>query len=35
MFLWNILGLFTKAIMMEAVGPGQIVCADYLDYTVQ
>jgi len=35
MFLRNILGLFTQAIMMEAVGPGQIVCADHLDYTVR
>ena len=35
MFWRIILGLSTQANeMMEAVGPGQIDCADHLDYTV-
>ena len=34
MFWRNILGLSTQAIMMEAVSPGHIVCADHLDCTV-
>ena len=33
-FWRSILVLYTHAIMMEAVGPGQNICADYLDYTV-
>jgi len=34
MFWRNILGLSTQAIMMKAVGPGHIVCADHLDCMV-
>jgi len=34
MFWRSILGLSTQAIMMEAVVPGHIICADHLDYTV-
>jgi len=30
----SILVLSTQAIMMEAVGPGQITCADHLDCSV-
>jgi len=26
--------IYTGQQMMEAVGPGHIVCSDYLDYTV-
>jgi len=26
--------VYTDHQMMEAVGPGQIICADHLDYTV-
>jgi len=34
MFCGSILAISAQGIMMGAVGPGQIVCADYLNYTV-
>jgi len=34
MFCRSILGLYTLAIMMGAVGPSYVVCADHLDCTV-